>query len=314
MIDPLPNPDRRHRLRWLLFAAAAFLWLWLAVFFIVGDRLPYLGYVNAAGAWISLLGGCAGLALFALRQRAFGAATVLLAVWSLSLGLAPAFLHSHPSGRQSELRIVTASLRGRNRDMAAAADRLLSYRPDIITVQEVSDPATLAVELRARDGQKWHMAAKSFLVVFSRYPIELLPDAGEPLKTRVLLGPSQSLSVWTLRAPKDYLMPVVNNRFFVDLAVAIKRERPDIVTGDFNSSPWNDGYRIMQKLLKDSFRERGVGPGFTFPSPARVMGAAFPFVRLDYIFVAPGVTVKKTFVGRASRGADHHPVVADLAV
>jgi endonuclease/exonuclease/phosphatase (EEP) superfamily protein YafD len=297
----------------LLYMTAAAFFLWLVSFLTIGDQVSYLGYLNAGGFFISLLGTAAGLGLIVSRRKLLGAMTFLAGLWVMSMGVGPS-PHTQPRVSGVPVRVVTASLRTMNRDMASAADALIAQRPDILAIQEANDPAALAADVSARDGRAWNMASKGNLVVLSRFPITKLEDGAPVLKVRIELNAKRSISFWTLRATKNYALPAVNSRFFAELASAIRTQRPTIVAGDFNSSPWNDGYRTMHGLLRDAFHEKGIGPGFTFPSRARLMGTAFPLVRIDHVFVAREVTVRKAFVGRATSGADHHPLVADIVL
>jgi endonuclease/exonuclease/phosphatase family metal-dependent hydrolase len=50
-----------------------------------------------------------------------------------------------------------------------------------------------------------------------------------------------------------------------------------------------------------------------FPTRARRLGLAFPYVRIDHVFVDSTLRPLQAFTGRASPGADHLPVIVDLA-
>jgi len=52
---------------------------------------------------------------------------------------------------------------------------------------------------------------------------------------------------------------------------------PVVITGDFNSPPNSELYRILRRDLKDSFSEAGRGFGFTYR-------ANLPLWRIDYIW------------------------------
>jgi endonuclease/exonuclease/phosphatase (EEP) superfamily protein YafD len=43
------------------------------------------------------------------------------------------------------------------------------------------------------------------------------------------------------------------------------------------------------------------------------MGMLFPYVRIDHVFADERFVPLRAFVGQASPGADHHPVVVDYA-
>lgn len=85
------------------------------------------------------------------------------------------------------------------------------------------------------------------------------------------------------------------------------RDIPLVVCGDFNASQWSAAYRRLRRELVDvqwSSDERRA----TWPS-------RLPFLRLDHIFVGPGVDVQGFAVldhALARSASDHLPLTADL--
>jgi endonuclease/exonuclease/phosphatase family metal-dependent hydrolase len=86
---------------------------------------------------------------------------------------------------------------------------------------------------------------------------------------------------------------------------------PVIFCGDLNDIPTSRIYRRLRSRMQDAqrtgsfFRARA-----TFPS-------RLPFLRLDYIFVSPGVSVESVEVCRsplAKVASDHLPLIADLLI
>ena len=82
-------------------------------------------------------------------------------------------------------------------------------------------------------------------------------------------------------------------------------EGPVILAGDFNTPPEGRVYSRLTSRFKDSFRERGWGWGFTYPSK-------LPLLRIDYIFHTPDWRVTRCEVG-PKPGSDHRPLFAELA-
>ena len=80
---------------------------------------------------------------------------------------------------------------------------------------------------------------------------------------------------------------------------------PLIITGDFNSTPYNWAYRHIAQGLQDTFAAAGHGWGATYP-------AVTPLVRIDYILASSHWEVLGTWVPSAATLSDHRPVVADL--
>lgn len=85
---------------------------------------------------------------------------------------------------------------------------------------------------------------------------------------------------------------------------------PLVVGGDMND--WFPGRdtRAMRGTLRDAWHVGGRGARATYP-------AAFPLLRLDHVFVSPGVEVRSCGPARTAltrSASDHLPVVAKLSV
>ena len=82
-----------------------------------------------------------------------------------------------------------------------------------------------------------------------------------------------------------------------------------ILAGDFNATPMTSTLRRAGPGLVNAFDHAGSGSGFTFPTPARRLGALGPFLRIDHVLLSPMLT---PIAARAARwhppGADHYPV------
>lgn len=283
--------------------------LWLATWLAVGDGIRWLGYANAMGFFWGLMALCAGLTLLATGHRLFALSGAMLGTVIIAHGVPLRITTPDPEPTARDIRIVTASARGRNRDMAALARTVLTHRPDIVMLQEVADSAALLAAVETLDRRRWYDASAGGLVTLSRWPVRKIDAVGGVLRARIGAG-TTAVTVWNLRAPKNYSDPLVNAHFHAALSEAVEQQKPDIVAGDFNATPWNDGYAVMRRRMINAFDQAGVGPGFTFPSDARRIGALFAFVRIDHLFLAPGWTVRQAMVGSASHDADHHPVIA----
>ncbi len=85
--------------------------------------------------------------------------------------------------------------------------------------------------------------------------------------------------------------------------------RHRILCGDLNAVPNATTYRRISSRLRDAQRLLcGHRPKATFPS-------AWPFLRLDHVFVSESVQVRRVTVpsdARARRASDHLPLIVDL--
>ncbi len=89
-------------------------------------------------------------------------------------------------------------------------------------------------------------------------------------------------------------------------------EEPSLLIGDFNMVQYQSVYRnFIAAGLVDSFREAGLGYGFTYP----VRRAGFrlrPLLRIDFIWHTRHFRAKHAWVG-TDYGSDHLPIFAELA-
>ena len=81
---------------------------------------------------------------------------------------------------------------------------------------------------------------------------------------------------------------------------------PVIVTGDFNDVPVSYTYRQLSKNLKDAFREKGQGFGFTY-------NGKLPGLRLDYVLVSPEIEVIDFQIPKVDF-SDHYPIICRLKI
>lgn len=79
---------------------------------------------------------------------------------------------------------------------------------------------------------------------------------------------------------------------------------PVIVCGDFNDVPQSYTYRFFVEQLKDAFKERGKGFGFTY-------AGRIPALRIDYILVTPKIRVVEYKIEKTTF-SDHKIVQSTL--
>lgn len=83
-----------------------------------------------------------------------------------------------------------------------------------------------------------------------------------------------------------------------------------MMAGDFNMPELSDDYHhiVHDYGFVDAYRLRSWGLGHTFTY------GLVPFLRLDYVFLQPGIDAAEIEVWPSSAGSDHRPVVATLAL
>jgi endonuclease/exonuclease/phosphatase (EEP) superfamily protein YafD len=297
-----------------MLLVVAGIWAWILVWLTTGDTLRFFGYVNALGFFWGLAAAIAAIVLLLRRSfipAAIGAAAALIALSHGQLPQVSGYVSGAPA-QARPIRVVTASLRTLNQDMTSAAQTLAVYKPDILIAQEVSDlPAFMRI-LDAATRAHWNVANRGNEIVASRWPVSS-PDPTRDFLRADVSAPGGPISVWNIHAAKSYSGVIAIRLQFADLLNDIQTHGSTrIVAGDFNATPWNESYAAMAHELTDTFAVAGWGPGFTFPTRARRLGAAFPYLRIDHIFVDPSLRPVGAFIGQASAGADHRPVVVDL--
>ena len=86
-----------------------------------------------------------------------------------------------------------------------------------------------------------------------------------------------------------------------------------ILIGDFNLTDQNEGYEILRGGgWVDAFRSAGRGFGLTYPKRSWSGPNLLPLVRIDFIFVTPGIHPVEAWVGEDG-GSDHLPVLAEVS-
>ncbi|WP_380783895.1 endonuclease/exonuclease/phosphatase family protein [Sphingomonas sp. R86520] len=305
------RPAWRGSARWTATSVIGATLLWYLLFLALGDGGRLIGYVNAFGFWWAIVAMVAAGWLATDRAWLRSAVGIVLGIVILThggvaIGRRPAVTNDAPT-----IRLVTASLRTSNHDMEAAAAMILAETPDLIVAQEVDVPAfTRALGRRSRG---WSIVRRGNELVACRCPISGVEGPGHVLRARAAL-PSGPVTVWSLHAPKSYGRTVAQRVFFNALAADIDAHRPGILAGDFNATPWNDGYRIIADVYRDTWLAAGRGPGFTFPTGARRAGSLFPYIRIDHVFASRDLIPIESRLGTSSAGADHLPLVVTFAM
>ena len=242
-------------------------------------------------------------------------------------------------------RLLTYNiLKGGTGRAQSIAKVINSCVPDLVLVQEATDPATLEQIARLTQMAEWRTFQRQSLGFLSRTPVthsEWLSPAGSrhaflevvPQGDRIrVFGVHLSavLAAWTEAKRESDLRALLQS-------VTQHKSRFHGLTGDFNPvAPgeefktgqlpmrlrplmWITGNRVRWRTIKtvldagyiDAFRSKHPNdPGMTLPTVA-------PMLRLDYVFVphAQASRIKACDVvniPEAVGASDHFPVIADL--
>lgn len=87
-----------------------------------------------------------------------------------------------------------------------------------------------------------------------------------------------------------------------------KFERPLVIAGDFNITPWSNDFRSLLKVGQLTDSRVGFGIQGTWPSCLPLLS-----IPIDHVLTSPGITVKDRRVVHIE-GSDHCGVVAELLI
>ncbi len=208
------------------------------------------------------------------------------------------------------LRVLTLNTHGAQAYGGFDLDRLASFIDaagvDVALLQEVdrfrgrSHYTDMPRVLAARSGMELafglnvHLPGRavSGTATLSRFPILSRRNVALPTapgsKARGLLRTDldvDGLRVSVFNTHLEHLAPGLRLRQAAALRGPVRATRhPVVLGGDLNSLPTSPTGAVMRKLLTDSWRDAGLGPGPTAP-------AGHPGRRIDYLFHSPTVRV-----------------------
>lgn len=257
--------------------------------------------------------------LAAMRRRwaaGFCAVCALYNAWLLTpLFRAP---EAEPAGGGAVLRVMEINLLRENGHSNEALRVIGEARADVVVALELT-PEWIE-RLAALREEYPHVVAEPQddcfgLAVFSRFPVVesrvLWLGYGFVPTLRVTLdvdGRKINLVATHPVPPKDGMQSDVRNDQLRDLArEAAQRERPLLLVGDLNITPWSPHFRalIRDGGLHDS--GRGAGLSGTWPSFA----PSWLRIPIDHVLATPEFRVTHREIGRPF-GSDHVPLVVDV--
>lgn len=154
------------------------------------------------------------------------------------------------------------------------------------------------------------------VLLFSRHPVReagvIEPDAGRRpyLRAKIVVADRVLTVVGvhpTSPSPKDASDSRVRNLQLDHIARSSRdADRPVIVMGDFNTSPWSPHFRDL--LAAADLRNAAEGHGWIATWPAWLWPARVP---IDHVLLSGPLGVASIRRG-PSTGSDHYPLIADL--
>lgn len=325
-----------------VYSAAVIVYLVLRLLF--GDGFWWLLLVNTFAylVFVPLLVLIPAALLVRARMAAFR--LFLLAVIAL-LWFGPYYTPKPVrAASDTALHVLSLNVWGNNHHLDDIEAWVRGNNADIVLLQEISPAYANDGLANLRDLYPYQSVQPDPSrwggnFTLSRYPIleETYVDLhtpGTPAPLRLVLDVAgQRVAVYNLHlafpvgeprfiAPLDsfYLRVALDfddrlrNRQISTLIEHLKTERyPFLVAGDFNTSDQSVTYGQLAALMRDSFREAGVGLGNSWPvSAARGLPAFIPpLIRIDYIWHSSDFRAIAAWQD-APVGSDHLPLHALL--
>jgi vancomycin resistance protein VanJ len=234
------------------------------------------------------------------------------------------------TGLGQSLTVATFSVHASASDPVQIADVIIKLDADIIGLQELEPDFVDALRQYLGDEYPYWVydpqpvADEHATGLLSRFPVVSVEQCYPPNNVRhrrvVLNVNDQPLVVYLTQftRPQHSFSPLAydssaRERMMGRLEKALKAESyPALVLCDCNMTDQSSTYHRMDRLLHDSFREAGWGPGATFPT--REGGLPFPVLRIDYVWHGEQFSVSDVFIGDSGGTSDHFPVVARLVL
>ncbi|MCA9911398.1 MAG: endonuclease/exonuclease/phosphatase family protein [Anaerolineae bacterium] len=221
--------------------------------------------------------------------------------------------------RDDGLTLLTFNVSKDNRDFEGIARTVRAVGADVVALQEITPAAALYLEAALADEYPYQALhpADSYpgQGILSQYPLQ--DDDYWQIELghqRVTLNiDDRQVALYSVHPVHPFLPErgffntEPRAREINDILLRVEGETiPAIVAGDFNMSDQTDDYFKITNALRDAFRARGSGFGFTFPS-------WIPIARLDYVFTSDAIAAIDAHVWSSNGGSDHFPLVVSLA-
>lgn len=222
------------------------------------------------------------------------------------------------AGRRRPVKLLLANVNSANADYAALVGLARAESPDIVVLQEATPQWAAATAALRETLPHAHVEARpdTFgIVVYSRFPLERaetvhLGAARVPaVVARVRAGGAAFTLVTAHVYPPLPGLYEGRNEQLEDLAALARRaERPVLLAGDLNASPWSPYFRKFERAsgLRNARRGFGVLPTWPTYRPAL-------YVPIDHCLVSPEIRVTRFSTG-AAVGSDHLPVVVGVEI
>lgn len=307
---------------------------WLLQRWWYGESQVLVGFMNAIGVWWFL----PLIALFplALLFRAREALLILCflfipAIYFFGAEFVPRFSPTVAEDA-TRVKVLSFNMLTSNTQYDQIIELIDTHRPDIVAIQELSIDASLAInaELSAiyphQQLHPWNDPRG--MGIWSQHPISEGPWHTINYWERWLHSAIVEIEGKQLFLLNVHLWPTgtldqkqfaealrIHETQVAELHTIIAAEaKPTLLVGDFNASPTNETYALLDQELDDTWRQVGFGPGFTFPSTSISSSWLPRLLRIDYMWNQGSVKPISLEVLPDSVGSDHFPLLGEFVL
>lgn len=303
------------------WAVVAFLLSNLLLRVVAHDRLWLSIVLGTVSTWLYLPAwGALLIALLARRRILLGLAASI-AVAHLTWTIGPYTRAERPAERARTLRVFSTNVMAWNGDTDGIVGEILSARPDVVAIQELSPvwAEALAKPEVARLYPYRIVEPRtdaSGTGIYSRTPFvdaDILPTPSMPIARATLDVQGTRVRLYSVHVLPPRFAEWVDqwNAGLTAILDAAQHETlPVVLAGDFNAtqhSAWHG--RFLAHGFRSAHELCGRPLATTWPNGV----LPIPPVRLDHVFVARPLGCVSIVEG-TGRGSDHRPVVVDLGV
>lgn len=225
------------------------------------------------------------------------------------------------------LRVMTFNIHIENSEVARLVNSIISANPDLVLTVEIDQTMKKNIETRVKDRFPYSFQSPGGgLAVFSKLPLEDSSGQKFPgsnatnLVTHIryqnqqiqIIGthPQVPVKLDRFTSRNQQLSALVNHLQYED--------RPTILMGDFNLTPWSPYYQqfINKASLHNTRSSFGILPTWIRPSTTvNLPRLLLPFLNIpiDHIFVSKMFKFANTYTGD-NGNSDHAPIISELVV
>jgi vancomycin resistance protein VanJ len=335
----------RIHCRDLTIAAVAylcFLYGWLGLYLLSGDRLYVIALLNFVALYLFIPLVLVLLVALVCKNRWLGIA-FLVGVLALVLIWGDHFIPKvdEKPADQARLKVMTYNVLAWHDHYGPLLETILFEDADVLLIQELNTGLAEVLENELMEKYPYQVLVPQDnpegIGVVSKFPLyprdTARPQlwAGGPQILDLNWQQSRILLVNFHLTPTDGIFPIEEEERRIrarEQEARILRELASqsgaaIIGGDANMSFLSDAYQIMTQNLVDAYRSMGVGLGHTFPgstlpeSDRPRLGSLFIpawLVRIDYIFHTKDWTAVTAHTAKIDGVSDHRGVVVELVL